>query len=127
MSVEYRIDTTRGVVFSTWHGKLTAEDLNDVARHLRSDPAFNPDYRQLVDLSNVTGVTASFDAMRHYASDPHGDPFSGKGRRALIAPHNLTFGMARMYEALREDKDQGGLRVFRTLQEGLQWLGLDSL
>jgi len=127
MCVEYRIDMARGVVFTDCYGDISAEDMDDIAHRLRNDPAFNPDYRQLIDLTEVAGVSASFDAIRCFANDQHGDPFSGRSRRAVAAPHNLTFGVARMYEALREDKDQGAFRVFRTMPEALRWLGLESL
>ena len=127
MCVDYRIDTARGLVFTDCHGNISAADMDDIAQRLRNDPAFNPDYRQLVDLTAVSGISAPFDAIRHFASDQRGDPFSGKSHRAIVAPHDLTFGVARMYEALREDKDNGALRVFRSLPEALKWLELDSL
>ena len=42
-------------------------------------------------------------------------------RRAIVAPSDLGFGMARMYGALREESG-GGVRVFRDLDEARRWV-----
>lgn len=123
MSVEYQIDRELQVVFTRCYGTLTAADMNDIGWHLRNDPDFKPDQRQLIDLSEVDGVAASFDAIYHFAID-NGDPFSGISRRAVVAPQHFTYGIARMYQGVREDKDQGRFRVFRTMAEARAWLTL---
>jgi len=122
MSVEYQIDPVRQVVFTRCCGLLTITEMWDACRRLRSDPAFDPDQRQLIDLVEVTGMDTPSDALQHFARD--GDPFSGKSRRAVVAPQSFAYGIARMYEALREDKGPGELQVFRTRSEAAEWLGL---
>jgi hypothetical protein len=126
MSIDYRIDTLRGIVFTVCQGNITAEDLGDIAQRLRADPAFNPDYRLLLDLTEVTEISVSFEMLQRFASDQKGDPFSGRSRRAVVAPDNLTFGVSRMYEALRENRDHGEFRVFRAAPEARKWLGLEE-
>lgn len=125
MSVEYQIDAGRQVVFTRCFGTITITDLWDTVQHLRNDPAFNPDLRQLIDLSELTGMNATFEEIWHFARDKDGDPFSGSSRRAVVAPQNFAYGLARMYEASREDRDDGGFRVFRNMAEAREWLGLD--
>jgi hypothetical protein len=123
MSVEYQIDRERGVVLTRCWGTLTVTDMREVAGRLRDDPDFRPDHRQLIDLSEVDRMAASFDAIYHFAVD-NGDPFSGSSRRAVVAPQHFMYGIARMYQGIREDKDQGRLRVYRTLAEAHNWLAL---
>lgn len=123
VSVEYQIDRVHQVVFTRCYGTLTVADMNDIGWRLRNDPDFQPDHRQLIDLSEVDGVTASFDAIYHFAVD-NGDPFSGTSRRAVVAPQHFTYGIARMYQGVREDKDQGRFRVFHTMAEARDWLAL---
>lgn len=124
MSVDYQIDSGQEVVFTRCSGTITVADMWDIGRRLRSDPAFNPDQRQLIDLGEVTGMTVPFDQIYRFAQEKNGDPFSGSSRRAVVAPQNFAYGIARMYEALREDRDPGGFRVFRTMAEARKWLGL---
>jgi len=124
MSVEYHIDRERGVVFTRCGGTLTVADMRDIASQLRADPDFKPDHRQLIDLSQVDGMTASFDAIYRFAVY-NGDPFSGSSRRAVVAPQPVLYGIARMYQGMREDKDRGTFRVYRTLAEAHDWLSLE--
>jgi hypothetical protein len=124
VNVEYQIDRTQGVIFTRCHGTLEAADMWSIADRLRSDPDFDVHQRQLIDLTEMVGMTASFRAIRNFAENRNGDPFSGHSRRAVVAPRNLAYGLARMYEALREGKEQGKFRVFRTMAEARDWLGL---
>jgi hypothetical protein len=124
VNVEYQIDRIQGIVFTRCHGTVEAADMWSFADRLRRDPAFDVNQRQLIDLTEMVGMTASFEAIRNFATNRNGDPFSGHSRRAVVAPRNLAYGLARMYEALREGKEQGRFRVFRTMAEALDWLGV---
>ncbi len=124
VNVEYQIDRERAVVFTRCWGTLTLADMRDISARLRDDPDFKPDHRQLIDLSEVSGMTASFDAIYRFALF-NGDPFSGSSRRAVVAPQHYMYGIARMYQGMREEKDQGRLRVFRTMAEAYDWLALE--
>lgn len=126
MSIEYEIDRKRGVVFTRCYDTVSVADMTDTAVRMRNDPEFKPDHRQLIDLSEVNRVTASFDELYHFALD-NGDPFSGSSRRAVVAPQHFTYGIARMYQGVREDKDQGRFRVFRTMPEARDWLALEPV
>jgi len=39
-----------------------------------------------------------------------------------VVPNDVIFGLARMYEILRELQGETGIRVFRTLDEALDWV-----
>ena len=43
-------------------------------------------------------------------------------RRAIVVKNDLEFGLARMFQTHRELAGETGIRVFRTLEEGLEWV-----
>jgi hypothetical protein len=55
-------------------------------------------------------------------------PFSlaPESRRGVVVSGELSFGMARMYEALR-DKLGGAIRVFRDFDEAKRWVTTGAL
>jgi hypothetical protein len=49
--------------------------------------------------------------------------FSLSSRRAFVMPDNtVVFELVRMYEVLRELQGETGIRVFRSLDEALNWV-----
>jgi hypothetical protein len=51
------------------------------------------------------------------------NPFWAGARRALVITNDVLFGMARMYQLLK-DESPDELQIFRNMDEALQWLGL---
>ena len=80
----------------------------------------DPNFAEIVDLTEVTRMNLSADEMRVLAQK---SPFSPSARRAIVVPDNdLVFGLARMYEILRELQGETGIRIFHTLDEALSWV-----
>ena len=48
--------------------------------------------------------------------------FSLNSRRAALATCDIAYELARMFEMLRKSKGEEGLRVFRHLDEALDWV-----
>jgi hypothetical protein len=76
-----------------------------------------------VDFSDVTAVYVTVDGVRTMVAL---NPWGRGSRRAAIAPSDLAFGLARMYEALAQ-LEHGEFQVFRTMNEGMGWLGLTAV
>jgi len=79
---------------------------------------------ELNDLSGLTEVNVTTDGMRALAASAarfHRD--QPEGRVAIYAPGIVTFGMARMYEAL-VDAEPDRYRVFREPGPARLWVGL---
>jgi hypothetical protein len=52
--------------------------------------------------------------------------FNEKSRRAVVTEKDEMFGMARMYQSLRETHDKPDqVQVFRDMAGARRWLGLD--
>ena len=45
--------------------------------------------------------------------------------RALVAPADISFGLARIFDAIRELRGETGIRGVRTLHEGARWVDVD--
>ena len=118
MPIFYRIDKARRLVLSTSSGAFTLADALSHQEKLSADPDFDPSFSQIADLTNSTQFDISPDEIRQLARR---NIFSPQSRRALIVSNDLAFGLARMFEILRENLGESGIRVFRSLDEALNW------
>jgi hypothetical protein len=121
--IELHIDTAQRVVLARAIGKIEISEMFDCSARLRANPAFHPDLNALFDLSEMTGLEATFEELRHFARDKNGDPFSSKSRCVALAPHDFAYGVARMYQTLRDKL--GDFRVVRTRDEARALLRID--
>jgi alkylation response protein AidB-like acyl-CoA dehydrogenase len=119
MPVIYTIDPVRQRITCTGHGILTKDELDRHIKQLQTDPAFDRRYRQFWDLSDVTRVDLNFHEMMWLAEM---NIFAPTTPRAFLASTDATFGVARMFEMLREAKGETGIRVFRDRAGALAWL-----
>ena len=115
----YKIDKPRRLVMSTAAGVLTKAEVLSLQDQLRKDPDFDPTFSQLSDLTHVTDIDITGADMRELAART---AFSPKSRRAVIASNDLAYGLARMFEQFRETKGDQGIRVFRKLEDALDWV-----
>ena len=124
MPVISQVDSSLGVVFSMMQGVVTQEDIWSQIDRLNTDPAFQPSFNHLVDMRGATRFDVSEEGMRTVSSH---SVFNEKSRRAIVAERDEMFGVARMYQLLREThKKPDQVRVFRTMEEARRWLGLDE-
>ena len=120
MSVLNFIDPDHRVVITTCAGELTLVDIATSATELCDAPNFKPDFLQLLDLSQVTSIKVDHAGL--YQLQSAYDPFSNKGRRAVVAPQENTAQIARVYRTLVSSSN---FEVFGTLLEAIAWLGLE--
>ena len=115
----YKIDKERRLVLSTISETFSIEDAISHQQRLSEDLDFDPSFSHIVDFTQTTQFKVSGDDMRQFAQR---SIFSRNSRRALIIPKLADYGMGRIYESLRHLEGQEGTRVFRTLDEGLDWI-----
>ena len=119
-----QIDSSLGAVFSTCQGVVTHKDILAQIERFNTDPAFQPSFNHLVDMRGATRFDVSSEGIRLVSMH---SAFNEKSHRAIVAPKDEIFGMARMYQLFREwyeKPDQ--VRVFRDMAEARRWLGLDE-
>jgi hypothetical protein len=118
----YIIDEDRGIVFSRGWPDSTGEDILTHARALAADPRFLPRFHQLFDLRAVVHARASESTVWTLAND---SPFGAGARRAVVVSSNVAFGLARMFESLRDGRGETIL-VTRDIDDAIRWLGLEA-
>jgi hypothetical protein len=124
MPSECEIDVPDRLVRCRAWGAVTHADITETRLKFTRDPAFHPDFFQLYDLREVTNTDIAADEIRDLASYA---PFSHDVRRAIVAPQDAVYGVARMFALRREASGgQEQIRVFRSLAEANIWLGLEK-
>lgn len=122
MTASYEIDRRRRLVISRGSDVVTDEELIDHYVSLRRDPAFDPTYRQLIELRAVrrfdTAVVTVEAAARLRV-------FAPEVRRAIVAPDDEAFERARRFAAFAGLQAQR-VEVFRTEHAAMAWLDGDA-
>ena len=113
------IISSRRLVVTRATGVLVLDELADRMKKLLAHPEFDPSYDHLFDMSGVTGTEdirtselESFALVRI---------FSFYSRRAIVAPEDLVYGFARMYEVFSHSTEEN-FAVFRNEEEARAWL-----
>jgi len=118
LPASYTIDSDRKIVLSRIWGIATEDEIQEHGQRLRVDPEFRPDFRQLIDMSDVTEIRVGSEMVRDAARNQF---FSPGVRRALVATSDVAFGMARMYAIASENAGQT-IKVFRDMKAAQAWL-----
>ncbi len=119
MPAFYKIDKENRLVMSTASGVITSAEALAHHQNLSADPEFDPSYSQLLDCSHVTKIEVGPDDIRTLAQD---NLFSATSRRAILVSSETAFGLARMFEIIRETHGDSGIQVFRNLDAALDWV-----
>jgi hypothetical protein len=120
MPASYTIDSKRELVVTRIWGAPTEDEIIDHGQRLRNDPRFRPDFRQLVDMSELTEIRVGSGVIRDASRNQF---FSPGARRAVVANSEAAFGMARMYAIASENAGQT-IEVFRDMEAAEAWLDL---
>jgi len=119
MPAFYKIDKDRRLVMSSGSGVLTKGMILAHMDLLSNDPEFDPDFSQITDFTQLTGMDIGPEDIRQLAQR---NIFSARSHRAFVVKNNLQFGLARMFQTYRELNGETGIRVFRTIDEALDWI-----
>lgn len=121
MPIRSRIFAPLGLVVSQAYGQMTLADL----RANRSFVVNHPHYRQalalLFDLRRVTDVAMTSNEIRDHAQ--FGDSGEARYRRiAILVDGDLTFGLARIFQAYARRYDEHTLALFRDSGQAWRWV-----
>jgi hypothetical protein len=102
---------------------VTWQEIKARQDQTQTDPDFNPEFNQIVDLRAVTSFDMTSEHARVLARRMI---FSSTSKRAFIAAEPAVFGVGRMWEIFTELSDNPSqIRVFYDHSSALNWLGLD--
>jgi len=123
MTVRYFIDKQQKTVFTTLSDTLTVTESVEHHRRLGDDPDFDPTYSELMDMSELDNISLNVSGIADLAQSC---PFRPESNRAIYSTNkNLYFGLARMFQTLAGGV-HGDIRVFKKLDEALDWLGISK-
>ena len=109
MPAFYKIDKERRLVMTAASGVLSLADALSHLERLSKDPDFDPSYTQIADFMQVTKIELSAQNIHDLAQR---SIFSPQSRRPFIVPSDVAYGLARMFEILRENKAKRELPFF---------------
>lgn len=119
MPVILKIDSRRRVVYSTFYGEVTGEELLRHGLTIASDPDFRRDFSEIVDFSEVTKSSVSDATLNKMASTP--SLYSESVKHIVVASTKEGFRLATRYKALTR-KTRPNLFVVRTREEAYELL-----
>ena len=109
-----------GVAWLIAAGDVSWSDAVSAVRRLYADPQFSPPTRTVWDLrAGRTLLTG--DQVRDLADLLLTERPDGRGRTAIVADDDLTFGTGRMVEQMTSD-DRVDVHVFREIELATRWL-----
>lgn len=106
-------------------GVVTNDEFLSFYKALYEDNRFDKSFNALVDLRQAESVVRSAGALNIFAEFVQQQYVNTTARPkvAVVAPKDVSFGLARMYEAF-SDTVHWEFVVFRAADAALAWLGL---
>lgn len=125
MPIEHHIDVHRRLVVAVPRGTLTLGDVLTYQRDVWSRPELRG-YAELVDMRSVEHIAEpSVEKAQQLTrvAAPSDPPSGPPARMAIVAADDFTYGLGRMYGALRNlvPGSNKEVKVFRDFDEGLAW------
>ena len=125
MTIEYKALPEHKLVILTHVGTIPDNEFLDFyKKHYRRD-TFDPTMNQLVDLREADSTSRSKEVLLQLAEYMRAtiSGITTRPKVAVVAPRELSFGLARMYEAFAYVIPWDFV-VFRSTDTALAWLGL---
>lgn len=126
MPIAFSTSLEIDLVCASWSGVIGLADFRENFLAYLSDAHYRPGRTELIDLSQVEDFDVDFKkvwaAMRMTNDQPSAD--RPQTRSVVIAPDDMVYGMARMYQTLAENAGSTRLEIFRTEADALAALGL---
>ena len=122
MPVSNRIDQSEKVIYTTFEGEITDQQIVQHAARMLRDPEIDSSFVELIHskTSSVKGFTSSgARAIADVLKDS-----SGPGKIGVVASEDVEFGLARMIELLA-DESPIEIQVFRDQADARSWLGIE--
>ena len=119
LAFSYSIDPHRRLVVSRASGVFTPEDVVATRQLVARDPAFDPTYDQIIDLTEATDLKFDYDTMLAVAASSLSQSFV---RRAIVARTAEQYSLACIFQVASEQSRQR-IDIFATFDEAVEWIG----
>ena len=121
-AVAFDSKIAQGIVYLTFRGYVTAEDIRDMVdllAKIETESKVSPD--RIADLSSIEGISLNFSAITDYSANRRKAPLRNKVKAAIMAPHPLQYGFARMFQTLNDNPDIN-MEIFTDKDSSLAWI-----
>ncbi len=127
MPIRFDINPDKSLVVVVHEGVVLDDEFLSTYQALFGHDRFDYSYNILVDLRQADSSTRSTNALKGFAGFIRNQyaNITAQPQVAVVATENISFGLARMYEAF-SDSVPWDFKVFRDVSEALVWLGLDG-
>ena len=125
MAFRFEFDANNKILLMLFEGRLTDESLAEFYLAARKYSTATDASVGIFDSSPVTEFAMSSAAIRRLASQEPAMPDAFRRPRFIVAPSKVGFGLARMFQILREPT-RPLLSVVRTMDEALAAIGVQS-
>lgn len=128
MPVNHQIDNNAKIILTTWEGEANDIDFIKAIKTYQEDIQSNPnyfDYNEVVNLSKVSCIKLTTEGIKKIGEIASStDKGEVNKKLAIVVSSNLTFGLARMYEAYRSFSKHATkkISVFKNENEAFEWL-----
>ena len=125
MTATYTIFAQHRLKYVRVSGTTHLGERRALALQYREDSLYDPDHRQLVDLSELEDAKATFSdvlTLRNFYLRTFG-PLSTPIDVAILAPTDLGYGIARMFASIMLGQRLMRIKVFSNLPAATAWLG----
>ena len=122
MPIDKLVDRTKNLSTFTCYGELSPEEILLTLIEFYQGIDGPPTRKVLWNTANATTENLSMDDMDQIVSlrlNHEGTMFGGK--TAIVAPQDVTFGLARVFEIRTAGTDRE-IMVFRTYEEAAEWI-----
>lgn len=117
MNEKYLIEHVGGITRITFSSKPTYDDAKQVIDEIADDFPYE---KRLWDFTNIR-FDFTIDEIKSIAK--YGKmKFTGPNQLAIVAPDNWAYIELHIFQAHRNQKEISQTRVFRTVQEAINWL-----
>lgn len=118
MPISYSLDTKNRLVRARAWGPLSNTDLHSYYHAIVIDRLFQPEFRELFDLTAVLQFLVDSKVLAEIAAWP---TFKAATRRAIVAASDIGYGLSRMFATYAEIAGQS-VSVFREACTAEAWL-----
>ncbi len=125
MSITYYTKQEYKLIIIVHSEKVTDDEFLSFYKALYNSRNFDPSVNMLVDLRETNSIQRSSDVLRMFAdfAKRRLDGLSTRPKIAVVAPKDLSFGLARMCEAFAASVPWD-FSVFRAMDAALAKLGV---
>ncbi len=114
---DYVLDIDKRLVSVKLRNKVTASDIARYAASLRANPLFDPDFSEIVDMTEVEELDIKAEEFIRLADKI--DPFSQQARRAFVTRDSVQNHAARMHKILRTQRN---ISIFSSVEAAQRWI-----